>query len=89
MLEIIIKWLAIGIGVFFVGKLLWRLFLKYQANRFNKAALKVMDNQLKKLLDKVDKADAKAALQLAKVRQKEKDLKELVKLYEERLENDN
>jgi hypothetical protein len=89
MLEIIIKWLAVGIGVFFGGKLLWRLFLKYQANRFNKAALIAVDNQIKKLIKKLDPADVKATEQLAKIKQKEKNLKELVNLYEKKLENDN
>ena len=89
MLATIIKYLIGGIGVYFVGKLLWHISLKYQASRLNKAAIKALDNQIKNLIKKIDKADVKTAQDLAKITQKKKNLDKLVKLYEEKLENDN
>jgi len=89
MLSTIIKFLIGGIGVYFIGKLLWRVSLKYQASRLNKAAIKALDNQIKKIAKKIDMTDAKAAEQLAKLNQKKKNIEKLTKLIEEKLENDN
>jgi hypothetical protein len=89
MLATILKFLIGGIGVYFVGKLLWQIFLKYRANRFNKAALTALDNQIKKLIKKLDPKDSIAAGQIAQLNQKKKNLEKLKKLLEEKLENDN
>jgi len=89
MLATIIKFLIGGIGVYFGGRILWHFFLKYKASRLNKAAVVYLDNQIKKLVKKIDKADVKTAENLAKITQKKKNLDKLVKLLEEKLENDN
>jgi len=89
MLSTIFKFLIGGVGVYFIGKLLWQFVLKYRINRANKAAITALDNQIKKLVKKLDPADVKITEQLAKIKQKEKNLKELVNLLEKKLENDN
>lgn len=89
MLSTILKFLIGGIGVYFIGKLFWQIFLKYKANRLNKAAVVALDNQILKLVKKIDKTDIKIAEDLVKISQKKKNLDKLVKLYEEKLENDN
>lgn len=89
MLATIIKYLVIGIAVYFCGKLLWQISLKYKAGRLNKAAVVMLDNQIKKLIKKLDPADVKATEQMAKLNQKKKNLEKLTKLIEEKLENDN
>jgi len=89
MLSTIFKFLIGGIGVYFIGKLLWQFVLKYRINKLNKAAVIELDNQIKKIAKKIDMADAKAAEQLAKLNQKKKNIEKLTKLIEEKLENDN
>jgi len=90
MLSTIFKFLIGGVGVYFIGKLLWQFVLKYRINRANKAALTALDNQIKKLAKKLDPADVKTTEQLAKINQKKKNLDKLAKLIEEKLEkNDN
>ena len=89
MIATIIKYLVIGIALYVCGRLAWQFFLKYQANRFNKAALTAVDKQIKSLIKKVGIADAKASEKIAELKQKEKNLKKLVELFEEKLENEN
>lgn len=89
MLATIIKWLIIGIAIYFGGKLLWQFWLKYKANRLNKAAITALDNQIKKLAKKIDPADIKATEQIARLNQKKKNIEKLTKLMEEKLENDS
>ena len=89
MLSTIFKFLIGGVGVYFISKLLWQFVLNYRINRANKAALTALDNQIKKLVKKIDMTDAKAAEQLAKLNQKKKNIEKLTKLIEEKLENDN
>ena len=85
MLLTIIKFLGIGILLFFGGRLLWHYLVKYRLNSFNKAALRAIDVKIKDLIAKVDVADAKTALKLAELRVKKKRLTELINLYEEKL----
>jgi predicted transcriptional regulator len=85
----IIKFLIGGIGIYVCGRLAWSFYLKYKVNKLNKVALIGLDNQIKKLIKKLEPADIKATEQIAKLNQKKKNIEKLTKLIEEKLENDN
>ena len=85
MLATIIKFLAIAAGLFIIGRIAWRYFLKYKVNQINLAALRVVDNKIKALMKKVDKTDYETALKLAEIKAKKDKVKELAELLAQKL----